>query len=421
MEYRLRRADGEFRWIFDQGAPRFEPDGTFAGFIGSCVDVTDLRQARDALRRSGEQLRGTIEAAPTGMILVDAVGGIVLVNSSVERVFGYPRHDLIGQPFEMLIPERFRGAHEAQRASFVRKPSSRAMAPGRELHGLRRDGSEVPIEIGFSPLRTPDGELVLVSIIDITERKRSEQERELLLAELQRVNADLSTTVGERDLLLQEIHHRVKNNLQVVSSLMNMQQRRLDESDPHRAFDDCRARVEAMASLHEQLFRRGDGDARVPFRDYAHSVAANAYRSSGEADRRVSLEVDIGDLWMHMDQAIPCGLILNELVTNSLRHAFPAGRAGHVRVTVRAVDEGTKEIELTVSDDGVGLPDEVNVDSPASLGLSLVSSFVEQLEGRLDVDRRGGTRTTLRFAQASTERPTERERGSHGSDLDRRG
>jgi len=169
MEYRLRRRDGEYRWVLDNGTPRFASDGRFLGYIGSCLDITERKQAQ-------ERFRLAVEASPNGIVLVNAEGHIVLANVCVEKLFGYQRQELIGQAVELLVPERFRSAHLAHRAGFHAAPVARAMGAGRELFARRKDGTEFPVEIGISPIQSQEGTLVLSVIVDITERKQAEAE-----------------------------------------------------------------------------------------------------------------------------------------------------------------------------------------------------------------------------------------------------
>ncbi len=169
MEYRLRRNDGEYRWVLDNGAPRFASDGTFLGYIGSCLDITERKQAL-------ERFRLVVEASPNGIVLVNAQGHIVLANACVEKLFGYTRQELIEQTIELLVPERFRGEHPAHRAGFHVAPAARAMGAGRELFAQRKDGTEFPVEIGISPIQSLEGTLVLSVIVDISARKQAEAE-----------------------------------------------------------------------------------------------------------------------------------------------------------------------------------------------------------------------------------------------------
>src|SRR5262249_22907086 len=160
LQYRLRRHDGEYRWIADNGVPRYDAEGRFAGYIGSCVDITDRVRAE-------ERFRQVFEAAPNAMVMVGEDGRIVLVNAQAEKVFGYGRTELVGLPIETLIPERFQPEHPAHRKHFLGDPQTRAMGAGRELFGRRKDGREVPVEIGLNPIRTTDGLFVVASIIDV--------------------------------------------------------------------------------------------------------------------------------------------------------------------------------------------------------------------------------------------------------------
>jgi PAS domain S-box-containing protein len=147
-------------------------------------------------RRAEEQFRLVVEAAPTGMVMVNGEGTILLANALIERLFGYRQADLQGQPIEVLVPERFRGQHPSHRRGFLAAPSPRAMGVGRDLYGLRKDGSEFPVEIGLNPMKTPGGMLVMASIIDITERKRTETSRERLVRELQDALEQIKTLRG---------------------------------------------------------------------------------------------------------------------------------------------------------------------------------------------------------------------------------
>jgi PAS domain S-box-containing protein len=179
MEYRLRKQDGEYAWILDRGAPRFIAD-IFAGYVGTATDITALKQAE-------ERLRSVVEGAPNAMLVANAKGQITLVNARTEAVFGYTRAELIGKPADTLIPDMFGAQDPAKRQSCSTTLTARTMGVGREILGRRGDGSEVPLEIGLNTIRTPEGQFVLASIIDITERlaaeaKLHESDRRMALA-----------------------------------------------------------------------------------------------------------------------------------------------------------------------------------------------------------------------------------------------
>jgi PAS domain S-box-containing protein len=266
MEYRLRRHDGEFRWVYDQGAPRFESDGTFAGFIGSCTDITEQREARDALGRLNQELEGQV----------------------------------------------------------------------RERTAIAR----------------------------------------------------------EREVLLREVHHRVKNDLQLISSVLAMQGRRLSDPASVEALTECQTRVQTIALIHEYMYQ-SDNLARLPLSENIRGLAANMLRAAGSPRCAVSLEVKVEEqLTLPVDRAIPCGLILNELMTNALKHAFPERRSGVLRVTLRKQGE---ELVLGVADDGVGMPGDYASNVKGSLGWRLVKAFADQLGAWVSVSSDHGTQVEIGF------------------------
>jgi PAS domain S-box-containing protein len=177
IEYRVLLPDGTLLWIGSRGRCVTEESGKGTRLIGVSVDITERKQAE-------EKFRLTVEASPSGVVLVDREGKIVLVNTQTEKMFGYSRAEMIGRPVEIIVPKRFRAAHPAHRAKFLAAPEARAMGAGRELFGLRKDGTEFPIEIGLNPIETPDGILVLSSIVDISARKQAEAEARRHVEEL---------------------------------------------------------------------------------------------------------------------------------------------------------------------------------------------------------------------------------------------
>jgi PAS domain S-box-containing protein len=265
--------------------PVATPDGDFV--LSSIVDITERKRSENLFRLA-------LEAAPTGMLMVDSAGKIALVNAQIETIFRYGREELIGMAVEDLVPARYRGKHSAFRDSFFDAPQARAMGAGRDLYGLRKDGSEVPIEIGLNPLTTAAGRFVLSSILDITERRRA-------LVEINERTEALAASVKERDLLLQEVHHRVKNNLQLISSLINIQVRKLEPGAPRDVLAECKRRVEAISLIHEQLYQSRDY-ASVPFSQYATHLATNLIRASDASG--VALHCDCESIELPVDKAI---------------------------------------------------------------------------------------------------------------------
>lgn len=327
-------------------------------------------------------LKLAVEAAPTGLLMIERTGLIVFVNQRIERMFGWSRDELIGKPVESLVPERFRARHPSSREGFWGDPLTRPMGAGRDLYGLHKDGTEIPVEIGLNPLQIPEGPLVLASIVDITERKRA--------AEV------LEASLREKETLLREVHHRVNNNLQIISSLLGLQSRYVKDPDVAAVLVEAHSRVHSIALVHETLYRSRDLGS-VSMEEYFHTLVGQLASTWGTASRIQTVITVPGRIALPVDLAVASGLIVNEVVTNAFKHAFPGERTGNLTVSM-LVSSG--KAEITVADDGIGMPEEVDIEAPARMGLRLVRTLARQIQAEIVVRRSPGTRFSLMFPLA---------------------
>jgi two-component sensor histidine kinase len=291
----------------------------------------------------------------------------------------------------MLLPESLRGRHVGHRAGYVRQPHNRPMGLGMDLVARRNDGSEFPVEISLSHVEGHQNGVSLAFIYDISARKQASREREGLIA-------GLEAALSEKTVLLKEVHHRVKNNLAVIAGLLGLQADALDDERAQIALGECQQRVASMALIHEYLYSTEHLD-RVNFGKYVHQLASELCGSYAiEADLvGVSIHAEEIDLPVH--RAIPCGLILNELLSNALKYAVPDGRSGAITVRFCRLESG--ELVLSCADNGVGIPESFDWEHPKSLGLRIVQILSKQIDGTLTLDRSGGgTRFDLRLLAA---------------------
>nr|WP_294518573.1 PAS domain S-box protein [uncultured Rhodopila sp.] len=353
---------------------------------GSVVGFAKVTRDISAQRRLEERARRIIEFSPYAMLMVNASGTIEMVNIQAEQVFGYPRETLIGRPMETLLPERYHDRHPGMRTAFLASPQSRPMGAGRDLHAVRRDGSEFPVEVALNPIDTEDGTMVLAAIADISDRKQKEE----------RIKAALK----EKEIMLGEIHHRVKNNLQIVYSLLDLQSSGIEDAVALGLLRESQNRVKSMALIHQMLYEANDF-VQVDFAGFLDNLVPTLISAYGIDPGRITLFINAAHVRLPINAAVPCGLVVNELIANALKHAFPGNRPGAIRVDI--FSEPDDRVVLSVSDDGAGMPDGLDIAESSTLGLQLVTLLAEQLKADLTINRANPTRIELRFRVSDVE------------------
>jgi PAS domain S-box-containing protein len=327
-----------------------------------------------------DRFRQVVEAAPNAMVMIDMDGRVEMVNIQAQQVFGYTRDEILGQPVEILAPKQFLGHHERWGDTFFASLRSRPIGARQGLYARRKDGSEFPVEIGFSTIETDEGPKILSAIVDISHLKQ-EQER-------------IQAALREKEILLGEIHHRVKNNLQIVYSLLDLQSSHISDQAALDMLRDSRSRIQSMALIHQTLHGSNDF-SKVDFARFVETLLPSLIVSYGVDVNRIAIGVDVEPVRLRIDSAVPCGLVVNELITNALKHAFRDCDRGEIRIalTRQAVDE----IVLSVSDNGIGLPDNFDPERTETLGLRLVRLLAGQLDGTVSIHRSNPTRFSMRF------------------------
>jgi PAS domain S-box-containing protein len=388
-EFQQTCRDGSAIWVASTWALHRNAEGEPMSVVKVNNDITALKRTSEALRTSEATVRSLFENASQGILTVDREGRIVDANAMMQKLFGYEHSELIGASVEMLVPESLRSRHIRHRANYVLKPDVRPLGIGLDLVAHRKDGSEFPVEISLSYVADSQKPLAMAFVSDISARKQANEERESLIARLE-------GALSEKTVLLKEVHHRVKNNLAVIAGLLGMQADNLHDGPAIVALKENQQRVLSMALIHEYLYANEHLD-RVNFGKYVQELVSELCGSYAMESDLISVRINVEEIDLPVHRAIPCGLILNELLSNTLKYAFPRGQRGEITVKFARLDSGV--LSLLCQDDGVGMPEGFDWQNSQSLGLRIVRILASQINGELTLDGAGrGTRFELRFS-----------------------
>lgn len=385
--------DGSHIWVATYLAVHRDAEGSPISVVRVNNDITALKHTTKELEISQATALSLFENAAQGILTVDDSGCVVDVNAMLQSLFGYSRGELIGKSVELLLPESVSSAHIWHRAQYASNPHSRPMGQDRNLMARHKDGSEFPVEISLSYVKTHvGGGLAMAFVSDITARQLVNQERDALIARLE-------GALAEKNVLIKEVHHRVKNNLAVIAGLLGMQSEAVEDERAVVALEKSQKRVLSMALIHEYLYATEHLD-RVNFGKYIERLANDLFVSySMQSDLGgVSVRIEAEEINLPVNTAIPCGLILNELFSNALKYAFPREGTGKIAVNLTRIE--SDELVLSCEDNGIGIPDILNwQNSPGSVGFRIISILARQIEGKLTLARGTGvgTRFELRF------------------------
>ena len=372
LESRFRCAGGACKWLAWSSTPF--PAAGLAYTVAH--DCTSRKLADEAFSQSEARCVCALENTTDAFFAVDSAWRLIRVNQQAERLWMRQRDALLGRNLWEVFPEAVDGP--------LHHTYEEVMRTGVPAH-LEEFYPYPPHQGWFEIHVYPSSEGLAVYFRDVTARRHADEK--------------IARTLHEKEVLLREVHHRVKNNLQVICSMLRLQERTLHDETLLQVLKDSRERVQAMAMLHDQLHRAQDF-SNIGLGEYIRNLAASLFCSYGVNSADVGLRMDIEDIPVLVDTAIPCGLIVNEIVSNSLRHAFPHGRKGCISMGLHALPGGS--VELTIGDDGRGFPENAHPANTRSLGLWLVDLLAEQIGASVERSTVAGAQYRLVFVgQAS--------------------
>ncbi len=384
VEFRVLCKNGDIKWFQVLSTPMSHHGHT--ANLGNVADITDRKRAEAALQESELWMRSIFDAMQDAVIILTPERTIMDINPAAEKMFGYRREEVVGCSVEIFHVDR---EHNLEFARKIRESFEKRSSAECEFQAKRKNGEIFPTEHRVSLLRDKNEEPIgIVSVVrDITEKREAEQT----------INASLR----EKEVMLREIHHRVKNNLSVIISLLGLQSEYSRESLGYDVFEELQERVRSMALAHEFLYQ-SENLADLKISDYVDGLVTHLVRSMADVGTDVEIRSEIEQVSFNLDTAIPLGFLLTELISNCLKHAFPKKGRGEIRLCLRSCGDGV--FDLIVADNGVGMPDDIELDNPGSLGLDLVSVFVTQLQGEIEIHRTRGTEIRIRFKELARRR-----------------
>ena len=370
--------DGSTAWFSINAGPLFFGNEV-TGITLIIRDITERKNAEEKTRKSEEKYRSVVENAADIILTIDKNNIIQFVNHvrpgiTVAQIEGKNFYNFVPQNYQELVKQKFQNVFESK------KPQSY------EIEGLGPDGTSLWYSVNAGPLFFGE-EVVAITLIsrDITENKKAEEK--------------IRQSLKEKEVLLKEVHHRVKNNLQIMLSILNLQYANIADKKTLNLLRDIRGRIKAMSFIHELLYQANDF-SRINFSEYINSITNNLIYSYTQ-NNAVDLKLEVGTIFLDLDRAIPCGLIINEVVTNALKYAFVGAssierrqKKGGIYISLQQSDN---TIQLIIADNGEGFPKKIDFRNTESLGMQLVVTLVQQLRGTISLDNSTGTKYSISF------------------------
>jgi PAS domain S-box-containing protein len=373
----MLRKDGSDLNLLFKGRVSYDENGNFKQTHFIFQDITKQLKVEKALKESENYYKAIFENRGAASVIVEEDDTISLINSAFEDLCGYSKEEVEGKmAWHQFVSDKDLDFMKEYRSLRLEDPSS--VPNNYEFELVDRDDNLKNILITVSMI--PGTRKSLMSLMNITKLKDTENE--------------LKSSLKEKDLLLKEVHHRVKNNMQIISSLLSLQSSYIEDETVRTLFQESQNRIRSMAMVHEKLYK-SENMSKIDFKQYMSDLVDSlSYNHRINPD---NVNKNMEPVLFDVETAIPCGLIVNELVTNTFKHAFPDGNVGEI--TVELFKEGDT-VFLKVSDSGIGFPEDIDFKNTKSLGLKLVNSLVMQLDGEIQLDTTNGTTFTVSFTRS---------------------
>jgi PAS domain S-box-containing protein len=389
--YRIIKPDGSIRWIRDRAFPVHDTQGRFYRVAGVAEDITDRKLAEDALRESQAKLQAILDSASAVIcrfrVFTNLDWQYEFFSSATQMLYGYTPQEVIADKnlwISRVLPEDLENVILPRYEDIFAERTAKL-----EYRFRHKDGTLRWFSMTLLSQRDETANCWVVTTVDtdITERKQAEEQ--------------LEASLQEKEALLKEVHHRVKNNLQVICSLLDLQLQRIQDPQVLEVFRNSQNRVRSMALIHEKLYQ-SESLSKVNLADYIESLTMYLIQTYAINPNKITLQLNLEPVLLNLDTAIPCGLILNELISNALKHAFPGNTDGTIWISLSCLrpvmpSQRCDVFELVVGNNGVKLPELPDFSRAKSLGFQLVNILTQQLNGQIEVSQNQGTEFKLRF------------------------
>jgi PAS domain S-box-containing protein len=374
LVYKIITSRKEEKWVWEKGEGVYDKKSNLVALEGFITDITEMKTKDERLRK----LSRAVEQSPASIVITDLKGNIEYVNPKFTEITGYESYEVLGENPRIL--------KSGENPKEIYEQLWNNITSGTEWRGIflnrKKDGSFFWESALISPVKNETGVTTHYLAVkeDITEQKLKDER--------------LKNSLKEKELMLREIHHRVKNNLQIISSLLKLQATYITDESSLEFFRISQDRVKSMALIHQQLYRSNDLSS-INFGDYLRNLTTHLFQAYGVNEGNIRLSIEAKNIYIGIDSAIPCGLLINELISNSLKHAFPGNRRGTINVKMEIVEEN--KFSLIISDNGIGFPEDIDFRNTKSLGMQLVITLTDQIDGRIELIRGNGTTFKITF------------------------